>query len=228
MGAKSSGLRHTVSWCYRAIVTDSIVVAFDAIGFGVLVLSLMGRDGTELFQENGPIELVQAAILSATAICGALGYISGDERLGALCGVIAFTSAAFLLREMPRCESINSAICINTSIKRPLTVLASLGVTIVAARFVWRDRAGFLLAIRPRFAWPFYLALTVLVLGQAMEEFGLGTAEEVLELYAYTIIFQATTFLASAFLPRLNSVLSARRAIPMEQYRGLSDAYQSQ
>lgn len=219
-----TGWRGASGWGYRAILTDAVVLAFAAIGFAVVMLVLMGHDGTTVFEENGPVELVEAAMLLATALCGILGYANGSEKLGYLCGIAAFVSLAFLLRETPRCESIDSFICLSAGGKRPATVVAALAAAVLLTTFVRRDRAGFISSLNPRFAWPFGVVLLALAAGQLAEKWHWEAAEEMLELYAYAVLFQATAFLASAFLPRLNWVLSARRAIPIRKRDDVSKA----
>ena len=64
--------------------------------------------------------------------------------------------------------------------------------------YAWRDRAGILQAIYPRFSWPLALVTALIGASQIGEELHLVALEDTLELYSYFVLMLGTVSLALA------------------------------
>lgn len=138
------------------------------------------------FEENGPLETVQAVALGLAAILFAIRAWRADGVLADISVVLVFLLVFSMIREMPRCDSYYyyGGVCLQANVK---TWLIGAAAAAAAAVLILR-RANPIDMLRPRWTlvfWPLWAALVLLGLAEATEQFKWIALEETLETAAY-------------------------------------------
>ena len=182
------------------------IAAFTALGMASVAASLAATGflsfidtGPELFQENGPIETVQAAIVG---VAGILFYLAAIRfAFEIFYGTLLLALASFIatIREIPGCESnfYDGGPCL------PHADLPAIRVAIIlaVAALILIRRVPLARHVRElNFFWvvPAGAAFAILIVAEIMEDLGQPRFEETLELagYLHLFVFAVTLHLA--------------------------------
>ena len=167
----------------------ALVVVCLGVALGSDFLAETFDVGADVFQENGPIEMVQAFVVGAAGILFYIVAIRFGFELfyGSL--FLSLGCGLAVLREIPGCASpfYEGGVCLTDSGKDGLTVLLVACIALLGAiRHVPLARH-----IRElNFFWvlPSGLAFAILVLAEVMERMHSMGAEETLELAGYLVL----------------------------------------
>ena len=182
-------------------IAGSLGLAVVTITAAGLVARLFSLDGaaSDVFQENGPIESVQAWIV---LVAGVQFYLAA-LRFGfeIFYGTLLLSLGAFLavVREIPACESAFyfGGICLRHSWQGEIQAVI---VLLVAGLALWRREPLARHLRELNFFWivPAGTAFAILVAAEVMEGLGQPVIEETLELagYLHLLVFAAALHLA--------------------------------
>ncbi|GGD32211.1 hypothetical protein [Aureimonas glaciei] len=163
------------------------------------------------FDENGPIEILQAVCLALTAVIFAVAFLrsSGARALYCVAAFGAIVTAT--TRETPRCSSAfyDGGMCLTSTGKDWIVVL---GAVLCLAALVWR-RLNWRKVLHPvalRWVWPSFGVMAMLAGAEVAEHVVWMAMEESLELAAYLYL----AAFALWFLYHSRQAPVAREAVP--------------
>lgn len=162
-----------------------VLSSLAAVGLAFVVDDL--PDGHGFFMEDGPIEMVQAAMLLGVAVLFFVAFVRSANARALFCLIAAYGCIFAVTREVPRCGSafVGGDLCLTGTWKRSIVLVASaLALLALVLRPVdWR-RALSLTTLR--WTWPCLFVLAFLVAAEALEDLShYSEIEEFLELVAY-------------------------------------------
>ncbi|GGD90988.1 hypothetical protein GCM10011390_07100 [Aureimonas endophytica] len=141
------------------------------------------------FDENGPIESLQALLLAVTTLvfCWSAWRSTDSKAFFSLC--MAGASFVATLREVPRCGGPYAAgdLCVPQTDKDIALAIVGLAILLVMgfSRWNWRD----VLDLRNlRYVWITGLSALTLALAEIAERVHLPRVEESVELVAYALL----------------------------------------
>jgi hypothetical protein len=166
-------------WIIGGIAIAALAVALGTVAADVDQVRIA-------FDENGPIELVQAACLAVSAVIFAAAFLKSSGARALYC-VIAFGAiVAATTRETPRCDSAfyDGGMCLTGGGKDSIVVAAAI---LCLLALLWRplDWRKVLHPVALRWVWPSFFVMAMLAGSEIAEHAILMGLEESLELAAY-------------------------------------------
>lgn len=191
-------------WGYNRIWLDALLLLAGCCLILWLALPRGDMATNVLFEENGPIEALQEAVLTVAAFVGLVGFL---RRRGLARYIAMFTglvSAIFSIRETEVCTPGLMDICVPEASHTIIITVLALLMLIGTIVYEVRNRGGVIKAASPRISWPLALCACALFVGQFWESLHIVAGEELLELYAYLILLLGALWIS--FAPRWNAV----------------------
>ena len=165
-------------------VMGGIALAVVAILLGITV-----RDYDEVqafFDENGPIELIQAFCLAGTALIFAAAFLKSAGARALFCVVAFGAIVTATTRETPRCGSVfyDGGMCLTHTGKDTIVIA---GAVLCLLALLWRrlDWRKVLHPVSLRWVWPSFIVMALLAGAEYSEHAMHEELEESLELAAY-------------------------------------------
>lgn len=165
-------------------IIGGVAVAALAVLVGTLAAGL--DPVRSIFDENGPIEIVQAACLAITAVIFVAAFLKSTGARALYCVTAFGAIVTATTRETPRCGSAfyDGGMCLTHTGKDSIVVLAAV---LCLLALLWRplDWRKVLHPVALRWVWPSFGVVAMLAGSEIAEHAVLMTLEEALELAAY-------------------------------------------
>lgn len=145
------------------------------------------------FAEDGPVELVQVAVLLVASGLFTVAFARGLFAVGQASLVFAVAAIMAAMRETPRCDSpfYEGGVCIDGNLKDGVYVAMALLVVVglvlkpsIRPRLL-TFRQNLIVARHLLWTWPAVLAAGMIASSELLEASGFYRTEEALELAAY-------------------------------------------
>ncbi|GAA4466053.1 hypothetical protein [Novipirellula rosea] len=141
--------------------------------------------------ENGWIENAQFGTLGCAFIVGVLAAIFSKKRVWICIAVTLSAVAAFgCARELPNSETLGYVSSITLTPRSKELIFGSSAIAAFVATLVMfvQQRQLLFRLWHPRFSWPAFLFLSCFAIAELSEEFSWVSFEEIVEIYAYTLL----------------------------------------